>query len=151
MIPLAVLVGATLVARAVGSLAWSALDDWSVAVRIGLATMLALTASAHFGSRRADLIRMVPPALPRPDLLVTVTGLAELAPSPLACSFRLPLRPLPSCWWPCWSSCSLPTCMRRAQASASAGVLRRLSCPAPSCRWPSRSRPSRPLSGEEGS
>lgn len=79
MIPLAVLVGATLVARAVGSLAWSALDDWSVAVRIGLATMLALTASAHFGSRRADLIRMVPPALPRPDLLVTVTGLAELA------------------------------------------------------------------------
>jgi len=79
MIPLAVLVGATLVARAVGSLAWSALDDWSVAVRIGLATMLALTASAHFGSRRADLIQMVPPALPRPDLLVTLTGLAELA------------------------------------------------------------------------
>jgi len=41
--------------------------------------MFLLTASAHWGKRRADLIRMVPPAFPRPDLLVTLTGIAELA------------------------------------------------------------------------
>ena len=79
MVPLVVLVGATLVARTVGALGWPALDDWGAAIRAGLAAMLALTASAHFGSRRADLIRMVPPTLPRPDVLVTATGLAELA------------------------------------------------------------------------
>ena len=79
MIPLVVLVGATILARGVGTLAWSALDDWGTAVRVGLAAMLVLTASAHFGSRRTDLIRMVPPGLPRPDLLVTATGVAELA------------------------------------------------------------------------
>ena len=37
-----------------------------------------LTASAHWGKRRADLIRMVPPAFPRPDLLVTITGILEI-------------------------------------------------------------------------
>ena len=79
MIPLVVLIVVTIMARAVGALAWSALDDWGSAVRAGLAAMLALTVSAHFGSRRADLIRMVPPALARPALLVTVTGVAELA------------------------------------------------------------------------
>lgn len=41
--------------------------------------MLCLTASAHFGSRRRDLVAMVPTSLPRPGLLVTVTGIAELA------------------------------------------------------------------------
>jgi uncharacterized membrane protein len=41
--------------------------------------MFVLTASAHFGSRRPDLVRMVPPALGDPELLVTLTGIAELA------------------------------------------------------------------------
>ena len=43
-----------------------------------LSGMFLLTASAHWGKRRPDLIRMVPPAFPRPDLLVTVTGVLEL-------------------------------------------------------------------------
>jgi len=96
MIPLVVLVGATIVARAVGALAWSAVDDWGAAVRVGLAAMLALTASAHFGSRRADLIRMVPPALPRPDLLVTVTGVVELMVA-LGLLVRSTAQAAPSC------------------------------------------------------
>ncbi|MGD0548259.1 MAG: hypothetical protein ABR991_10600 [Terracidiphilus sp.] len=41
--------------------------------------MFLLTASAHRGSRRSDLIAMVPPAFPQPALLVTLTGLFELA------------------------------------------------------------------------
>jgi uncharacterized membrane protein len=40
--------------------------------------MFLLTASAHWGKRRSDLIAMVPPAFPRPDLLVTFTGVLEI-------------------------------------------------------------------------
>ena len=42
--------------------------------------MFLLTGLAHFGlGRRAGLVAMVPPRLPRPELLVTVTGVLELA------------------------------------------------------------------------
>ena len=78
MVPLLVLVGATLATRALGAVAVEGLDTWTDAIRVGLAVMLVLTASAHFGSRRRDLVRMVPPQLPRPAVLVTVTGVAEL-------------------------------------------------------------------------
>jgi uncharacterized membrane protein len=40
--------------------------------------MFAFTALSHFLPRtRPDLVRMVPPRLPNPDLLVTVTGILE--------------------------------------------------------------------------
>jgi uncharacterized membrane protein len=51
---------------------------WWTALRVALTAMFLLTASAHWGKRRDDLIRMVPAALPRPDLLVTVTGICEI-------------------------------------------------------------------------
>jgi uncharacterized membrane protein len=51
---------------------------WLSALRISLAVMFLFTASAHWGRRRADLIRMVPSAFPRPDLMVTVTGVLEI-------------------------------------------------------------------------
>ncbi|WP_411503715.1 DoxX family protein [Brevibacillus centrosporus] len=41
--------------------------------------MLLLTASAHWGAKRPDLIRMVPPIFPKPGLIVTATGLLEIA------------------------------------------------------------------------
>src|SRR5471030_2156339 len=47
--------------------------------RFALALMFALTGVAHFIPRgRAEMVRMVPPRLPRPDLLVTLTGMLEL-------------------------------------------------------------------------
>jgi uncharacterized membrane protein len=52
---------------------------WWTALRIALAAMFLLTASAHWGRRRADLIRMTPAAFSRPDLLVTITGICEIA------------------------------------------------------------------------
>jgi uncharacterized membrane protein len=52
---------------------------WWTALRIALAAMFLLTASAQWGKRRADLIRMVPALFSRPDLLVTVTGVCEVA------------------------------------------------------------------------
>jgi uncharacterized membrane protein len=79
MIPLVVLVVALAIARAAGALGVSALASWADATRVGLATMFLFTAAAHFTATRADLIRMVPPAFPRPEALVAATGLAELA------------------------------------------------------------------------
>jgi len=53
-------------------------QDLRFVLRAALAVMFFLTASAHWGRRRPDLIRMVPPAFPRPDLLVTTTGVLEI-------------------------------------------------------------------------
>jgi uncharacterized membrane protein len=40
--------------------------------------MFCFTAAAHFNSMRADLVRMVPPAIPNPELMVTFTGICEI-------------------------------------------------------------------------
>ena len=40
--------------------------------------MLWFTAVAHFNSMRADLVRMVPPGVPNPELMVTMTGICEV-------------------------------------------------------------------------
>ncbi|MFF5215583.1 DoxX family membrane protein [Micromonospora sp. NPDC000442] len=80
MAPLIALVAGTGLARLVGLAGLSALDGWHPALRVGLALMFVMTGIVHFvGDRRQDLIAMVPPRLPRPDLLVTVTGVLELA------------------------------------------------------------------------
>jgi uncharacterized membrane protein len=51
---------------------------WAGALRYALAAMFIFTAASHFAPRtRADLVRMVPPMFPRPDLLVTITGMFE--------------------------------------------------------------------------
>ncbi|MBO4206915.1 DoxX family protein [Micromonospora echinofusca] len=79
MAPLIALIAGLLMARLAGLAGVDPLDGWQPALRVGLATMFALTATAHFtAGRRADLIAMVPPRLPRPGLLVTVTGVLEL-------------------------------------------------------------------------
>ncbi|GAB3946032.1 DoxX family membrane protein [Micromonospora vulcania] len=79
MAPLIALLVGTTLARLAGLAGVSALDGWHPALRVGLALMFVLTGVAHFvGQRRAGLIAMVPPGLPRPDLLVTLTGVLEL-------------------------------------------------------------------------
>jgi uncharacterized membrane protein len=63
------------------SLGVSALREhsWIVFLRWALSCMFLLTASAHWGPMRADLVQMVPPAFPNPGLLVTISGIAEIA------------------------------------------------------------------------
>jgi uncharacterized membrane protein len=78
VIPFLVMLVAILVARAAGALGVEVLDSWQSATRVGLAIMFAFTGIAHFNRMRQDLIRMVPPRLPNPSVLVTVTGVAEL-------------------------------------------------------------------------
>ena len=49
------------------------------ALRFALAVMFAFTALSHFLPRtRSDLIRMVPPSVPNPGLMVTLTGVCEV-------------------------------------------------------------------------
>ena len=79
MAPLIVLTLVTLVLLAAGAAGVRRLRPWPVAVRGGLTAMFTLTGVSHFVGMRADLINMVPPALPEPALLVTLTGILELA------------------------------------------------------------------------
>lgn len=80
MEPLVALVVGFLSARLAGLLGVEMLDGWHPALRVGLALMFLFTALAHVHPKlRADLIDMVPPRLPRPDLLVSATGVLEVA------------------------------------------------------------------------
>src|SRR5918993_4784327 len=79
MAPLLVLVLVTVALRAAGSAGGRRLRSWPIALRGGLAAMFVVTGMSHFVVMREDLISMVPPALPEPGLLVTITGVLELA------------------------------------------------------------------------
>lgn len=79
MEPLIALVAVTLLLLAAGALGVQRLRPWPVALRGGLSAMFVLTGVAHFVGMRDELVAMVPPALPEPELLVTVTGVLELA------------------------------------------------------------------------
>jgi uncharacterized membrane protein len=75
---LALIVG-SLAVRIVGWLGVDYVDDWPAAIAVGLAVMFMMTGVAHFTpSMRRDMIAIVPPALPAPALLVTLTGGLEL-------------------------------------------------------------------------
>jgi uncharacterized membrane protein len=78
MLPFIVLVISTLLLRAIGAAGAGLLNSWPGALRGGLALMFLLTASAHWGKRRGDLIAMVPRVFPRPDLIVSATGVLEI-------------------------------------------------------------------------
>jgi len=78
MAPLVFLVLGSLGARVSGLMGVDALDAWPAALRVGLALMFTATGLAHFIGMRGELITMVPARLPRPGLLVTVTGALEL-------------------------------------------------------------------------
>jgi uncharacterized membrane protein len=79
MAPLIVMIAGWLGFRVLGAAGvLAAAGSWSGALRFALALMFAFTAASHFLPRtRGDLVRMVPPGLPGPGLLVSVTGVLE--------------------------------------------------------------------------
>ena len=79
MAPFIVLVTSFALLRLAGLAGIGALDETPLPLRIAVAAMFLLTASAHWGKRRADLVRMVPSWIPRPEVAVTLTGALELA------------------------------------------------------------------------
>jgi uncharacterized membrane protein len=76
---LAVLFGFLLLYRCLGLAGVALFATWIASARFALATMFFFTAISHFAPMKRDLIAMVPPGLPRPDLLVFATGVLELA------------------------------------------------------------------------
>ena len=79
MLPLIIVVTAFIALRTAGALGVRPLTSWLTCLRWALALMFLVTASGHWGSRRADLVAMVPPLFPSPGLLVTLTGILEIA------------------------------------------------------------------------
>jgi uncharacterized membrane protein len=78
VIPFVVLVVAFALFRIVGFTVLPVLDAWQPALRAALVPMFLLTASAHWGKNRVDLVRMVPPVFPAPESLVALTGILEI-------------------------------------------------------------------------
>src|SRR5215469_17174177 len=78
MIPLLVLALSFVVLRCAGLLGVTALNNVVLPLRIALFIMFLVTASAHWGKGRPDLIRMVPPVFPHAGILVSVTGVLEI-------------------------------------------------------------------------
>jgi uncharacterized membrane protein len=79
MAVLMTLVLGSVAARLVGWLGVHSVDSWPKAIAVGLAAMFVMTGVAHFVQPlRGQMIAIVPPRLPAPGLLVTVTGVLEL-------------------------------------------------------------------------
>src|ERR1700756_4035572 len=79
MAPLITLLFGTIAARCIGWLCGGYVSNCAAAFAIGLAAMFVLTGFPHFAPQlRRDLIAIVPPRLPAPGYLVTLTGLLEL-------------------------------------------------------------------------
>jgi uncharacterized membrane protein len=78
MAPLVVLLIVTALVRAAGARGLVGAPSWAAALRFGLAAMFVVTGTAHFVGMRAELIAMVPPSLPHPGLLVSITGALEI-------------------------------------------------------------------------
>jgi uncharacterized membrane protein len=79
MAPLIVLLLSFVIFRLLGGAGVEGFVAWEASLRWGLAVMFVFTGIAHFTRARADLVRMVPASLPCPDLLVTITGVLEMA------------------------------------------------------------------------
>jgi uncharacterized membrane protein len=70
MIPMAVLVAVTLIARIFLA--------WRDALRIGMAALFLFTATAHFNAMKHDLAAMIPPPLTGSLPLIYLTGSLEI-------------------------------------------------------------------------
>ena len=79
MEPVIALIGVTALLLLLGARGVRRLRPWPVALRGGLAAMFTLTGVAHFVGMRDELVAMVPPSIPAPELMVKITGLLELA------------------------------------------------------------------------
>jgi len=89
MEPLITLLAATLIGWGVTSLRLGRPSGWEVPLRVGIFAMFLLTGIVHFVGMRAEMVEMVPAGIPHPELIVTVTGILELAGA-----FGMLIRPL---------------------------------------------------------
>jgi len=79
MVPVVVLIVVTVAARLVGA-GVPYLASWPAATVWGLAAAFLIASTAHFlQPRRAGLVAIVPPWMPHPSLVVTISGILEVA------------------------------------------------------------------------
>lgn len=78
MAPLIILVAVTAALRFAGARRWLTVPSLAAALRGGLAAMFLVTGGSHFIGMREAMIAMVPPSLPSPETLVTITGVLEI-------------------------------------------------------------------------
>ena len=78
MVPFVVLIASFALLTVLGHFGLPVPYGWRTSLSLALSAMFLLTASAHWGKRRRDLIRMVPPEFPRAEMLVTATGILEI-------------------------------------------------------------------------
>jgi len=78
MIIVLILAASTGLFRALGAAGFESFANWQAAAGGGLSVMLLFTAAAHFNRMRPELVAMVPPSFPRPDLAVSLTGVLEV-------------------------------------------------------------------------
>jgi uncharacterized membrane protein len=78
MLVVIILFGSLLLFRVSGLAGVAMFATWLASARAALAAMFVFTAVSHFTPMKKDLIAMVPPSLPRPDVLVFITGIAEV-------------------------------------------------------------------------
>lgn len=79
MVPFIALIVSFLLFRGLGLLGLNYLNDGHTSLQWAVVIMLLLSASAHWGRRRPDLVKMVPPAFPQKEWIITVTGILEIA------------------------------------------------------------------------
>jgi len=76
--PFIILIFSFFIFRITGVLGIDYFDGWEASLRVAIALMFLFTASAHWGKRRPDLIKMVPSSVPNAGLMVTITGILEV-------------------------------------------------------------------------
>ncbi|MFP7761696.1 DoxX family protein [Marisediminicola sp. LYQ85] len=90
MVPLIVLAAASGAALVVTALRGPhGRADVVVSLRVGVAAMFLVAGVSHFVGMRDAMIAMVPDVLPLPEVIVTITGMLELAAAGAMASRRL--------------------------------------------------------------
>src|ERR1700730_5279354 len=79
MVPFVVLIALFALFSVLGHFHLPAPFGWWTSLRLALSGMFLLTASAHWGKRRPDLIQMVPRVFSRPDFWALHNNLYEYA------------------------------------------------------------------------
>ncbi|ANA82372.1 hypothetical protein C7121_23575 [Paenibacillus glucanolyticus] len=79
MAPLAAMLVSLILFRTLGWAGWDYMNDWVISLRFAVAIMFLVAASAHWCRLRGDLIAMMPPRIPNAQILISLTGILEIA------------------------------------------------------------------------
>lgn len=79
MSPLLVALFALMIFRLSGAAGVETFNTWQASMRFGLSIAFVLMGAGHFTRLRRQLVSMIPPSYPNPGLLVTISGVWQLA------------------------------------------------------------------------